>query len=59
MSKLNNTVRTYPRTLEEAFPQHAEYANWIDAPPQRISKFDLVVSILAVFIWIFLVYLFV
>jgi hypothetical protein len=26
MSKLNDTVRTYPRTLMEAFPSHEPYA---------------------------------
>lgn len=57
MNDLNPTTRMYPRTLAEAFPQHAEYANWIECPPEKISLHDIVVSIAAFLMWVGLVYL--
>lgn len=57
MNDLNPTTRMYPRTLSEAFPQHAEYANWIEFPPERISKHDIVVSVLGIVMWIGFIYL--
>jgi hypothetical protein len=36
---LNNTVRKYPRTLQEAFPQ--DYSEWIEKHKKPISVWTI------------------
>jgi hypothetical protein len=59
LNDCNPTTRMYPRTLNEAFPQHCDYANAIECPPETISLHDIVVSTLGVCMWIGVIYFFV
>jgi hypothetical protein len=47
----------YPRSLREAFPQ--DYTNPIEAPPTKISAYDLFIGSLAVMVWTWLILFFV
>jgi hypothetical protein len=50
---LNPTVRKYPRTLNEAFPEDA--ASWFEEPKQRIGWWDIGVVGLALVMWYLIV----
>lgn len=52
MSKLNDTVRTYPRTLMEAFPSHEPYA--IEHYKRKVRPWPWIVA--AACGWAFLCY---
>ena len=55
MNEINPTTRCYPRTLKEAFPH--DNNNWIDPPKQHITKHDVLMSLLSIFMYILLAYL--
>jgi hypothetical protein len=38
MEDLNPTVRRHPRTLSEAFPRDASYAEWIHYSPRAVAS---------------------
>jgi hypothetical protein len=48
MKELNDTTRCYPRTLDEAFPKSAEYAQAIEHYPSGSSGlFEFILFIIA------------
>jgi len=54
----NHTTRCYPRSMREAFQNDADHADYIDHPPETISKHDLVVVGISLILWVCLGYLF-
>jgi len=59
MDNLNDTTRSYPRTLNEAFPNSPEYAQAIEHYPQGSGLFEFVLlligfAMLAALIGVFL-----
>jgi hypothetical protein len=54
MNGLNPTTRCYPRTLDEAFPQHAY--NWIEEPLEPIHWADVCIITIALCLWVGLIY---
>jgi hypothetical protein len=49
MENINDTTRTYPRTLDEAFPNSAEYAQAIEHYPHGSSGvFEFVLLIVGI-----------
>jgi hypothetical protein len=54
---VNDSTRTYPRSLREAFPD--EYTNPIEGYREKISFQDFVTSLLAIVVWGWLILFFV
>jgi len=54
----NHTTRCYPRTMREAFPNDADYSEYIDYPDEEISRSDILTAALSFILWVCLVYLF-
>ena len=56
--ELNDTTRKYPRTLNEAFPDDPNYAEWLDADEPKTSLWVTVASVVGILAWaMFLYYL--
>ena len=52
------TTRMYPRTIEEAFPNSIERAEWF-YPPEKVTTWkDVAVMTVAVVLWVVLAYYF-
>jgi hypothetical protein len=47
MENINDTTRTYPRTLDEAFPNSPEYAQAIEHYSQGSGLFEFILFIIA------------
>lgn len=59
LEDLNPTTRRYPRTLEEAFPNTVERAEWFYPPEaRRLTVVELLLWAIAVTMWVGLAYLF-
>ena len=59
LEDLNPTTRRYPRTLEEAFPNTVERAEWFYPPERRMpSVIELLMWSIAVALWVGLAYMF-
>ena len=54
MEDRNPTVRRYPRTLHEAFPKDAVYAEWLQHSPRAVSSWVYPVIAIIAFIVILL-----
>ena len=52
------TSRTYPRTMEEAFPNDAERANWFYPPENKRGYRNAVMFIAGAMMWVALAYYF-
>ena len=59
LEDLNPTTRCYPRTLEEAFPNTIERAEWFYPPEaRRLTVVEWLLWSIALSMWIGLAYLF-
>ena len=56
MEDLHPTTRRYPRTIEEAFPDSIERAEWFYPPERHWTFWDYALTATGVFIWIQLAY---
>jgi hypothetical protein len=54
---VNDSTRSYPRSLREAFPQ--DYSNPIEGPSESMSVHDILLSLMAIFVWGWLIMFFV
>jgi len=52
------TTRTFPRTLEDAFPNDAERAEWFYPPERKHGYRNAVMFIAGAMMWIALAYYF-
>ena len=50
------TTRRVPRTMDEAFPDKAREAEWLEPPEKELCETDYVVLILAVFFALLVLY---
>ena len=54
----NDTTRCYPRTMREAFPNDASYAEYIESPHEKISRSDTITLTISLILWTWLISLF-
>ena len=54
----NDTTRCYPRTMREAFPNDASYAEFIEHPAEKISRSDTITLTISLILWTWLISLF-
>lgn len=53
----NDTTRCYPRSMREAFPNDANYSEYIDYPDEEISRSDILTAGVSLMLWVCLGYL--
>lgn len=60
IKKINDwpTTRSYPRTMDEAFPNSAERAEWFYPPRKEWTWGEIVMLIVGAVVWIVLAYYF-
>ena len=59
LNDLNPTTRSYPRTMEEAFPNTVERAEWFYPPEKRrLDVVELFLWTAAITMWVGLAYFF-
>ena len=54
----NNTTRCYPRTLSDAFQNDISYAQYIESPPETISRSDVITVTISLMLWAWLITLY-
>jgi len=57
MEDNNPTTRRYPRTLKEAFPQDAEFAEWFYEDPDTLPVGYYVIAALLICLFVLISYL--
>lgn len=55
----NPTTRMYPRTMDEAFPNDVDRAQWLYPPEKHWTIAEILLAIVGVALWIGLAYYFV
>ena len=50
-------TRRYPRTLNEAFPQSVEAAQWFYPPPRNNTLSNTLMYLVAICLWVCLAYI--
>lgn len=50
------TTRTYPRTLEEAFPKDPQNSEWFFPPEKNQSPRNIALGMVALFLWVCICY---
>lgn len=56
LEDLHPTTKRYPRTIEEAFPDSIERAEWFYPPERYWTFWDYALAGIGVFLWIQLAY---
>lgn len=52
LKDLNPTVRSYPRTTDEAFPDRIERAEWFYPPERNPHMRHIMLGLLGIVMWI-------
>ena len=52
-----STTRRYPRTLKDAFPDDAEYGEWLYEPDARWDGWDFILAVVFALLWVGIFYL--
>lgn len=52
LKDLNPTVRSYPRTLDEAFPNKIEQAEWLYPPERNPHVRHIALACVGIVMWI-------
>ena len=56
LNDLNPTTRSYPRTMEEAFPNTVERAEWFYPPKRERGQLEYALLAAAFWMWLGLAY---
>lgn len=51
------TTRRYPRTLKDAFPDDAEYGEWLSKSEARWDGWDFILAVVFAMLWVGIFYL--
>lgn len=58
LEDLNPTTRCYPRTMDEAFPNDVERAEWFYPPEREVTVVSVVLGGTGLCMWLGFAYLF-
>jgi hypothetical protein len=58
MTEINSTTRMFPRTMQEAFEDPVETAQWFYPPERNLTLESFMLMLSGIGIWLFIAWLF-